>query len=378
MEERTDCMKMKAKFWMSLFALIAMGCQPIYAIETSGEIGSQDAGVLQLVEQLENADGSIPESFTKDDMDAFLAEADPAVVSEILNRICENAEAVPTPTEQSSDACSATYTEYDPQTGIQTTHRFSDLPEASDAATVSTAEEMLAGKAGINVLRAYPDYWFEVSPQIYADTRSTCKLIIKTKGYGDYVGTGFLVSNDTLLTASHCIYNTKFGGWMDYMIVMPSYGDSYTSGYYGSRTSSTVYVGNYLILPSNYLGDDWGLVKLNSAFSIGYLSIVTYRSNSHVNRWIRVQGYPGSNPQTGASGNKTMYLTTGVGATDKSDYLKDGTAKVYSGMSGGPVLTYSSGTYYAAGIISSYYTSTHNVIYVAFDENLCNLIKSYS
>lgn len=50
-------MKMKAKFWMSLFALIAMGCQPIYAIETSGEIGSQDAGVLQLVEQLENADG---------------------------------------------------------------------------------------------------------------------------------------------------------------------------------------------------------------------------------------------------------------------------------------------------------------------------------
>ena len=66
--------------------------------------------------------------------------------------------------------------------------------------------------------------------------------------------------------------------------------------------------------------------------------------------------------------------------TDHSDYMKDGTAKVYKGMSGGPVLTYSgsSGKYYAAGIISGYYTDTHNVIYVAFDVNLYNLITNYS
>ena len=374
----------------SIFLIVTLFGQSVQAFNTVESEQLETAQlVTSLIDRLQTADGHIPDDFTKDEMDLFLAEADPEVVADILNDIAENAEPVPMPCEmtvsKTAQNRSETYTEYNPETGIEITHSFSELSNNGDniennfVSTQDFEESFFTNESNV-VPRAYPEYCFEKSPQSYADTRSTCKLIIKTKGYGDYVGSGFLVSDDTMLTASHCIYSPDFGGWMDYMVIMPSYSDSCILGYYGNRTSSTVYVGNYHILPSNYRGDDWGIVKLNSAYDIGYLSKITYHSNSHSNMWIRVQGYPAVNPQTGVSGNKTMYLTSGVGMTDHSDYMKDGTAKVYKGMSGGPVLTYSgsSGKYYAAGIISGYYTDTHNVIYVAFDVNLYNLITNYS
>lgn len=122
---------------------------------------------------------------------------------------------------------------------------------------------------------------------------------------------------------------------------------------------------------------------MKDSFNITPLSLISYGSQSHDGMWLRTQGYPLPNSQINSDG-QTLYLTTGVGYSLDltSDYLKFGTAKSYTGMSGGPVLVKdNNGQYYIAGIISaSVNTTTDNTInhvaYVAFDTNLYNTIMS--
>lgn len=354
--------------------------------------------VATLVDRLEEANGIIPSDFTKAEMDIFLAEADPEDVSNILNKIIEHSTPIPMPTVNSTytnaaQCRSETYREYDIESGIETIHSFSE--HTSNAFAEASASYDLTSAASETVstiyaydlgLRAYPEYWTESSPQSYSDCRSTCKIIIKS-GLETYVGSGFLVDGNTMLTASHCVYNPKFdNGYADYIVVMPSYSDSSILGYYGNSTSISYIVGNYYTVPTYNRGDDWGIVTLNKDYctstngslTLDVLNLISFGNNSHINKWIRTQGYPDENPQTGAA-NENLYLTTGVGLTDYSAYFKVGTAKSYPGMSGGPVLMEnSSGVVGYGGIISGGDTDTGYVGYVAFDANLINTIQYYA
>jgi hypothetical protein len=91
---------------------------------TSEEINS-------LIERLENANGHIPDDFTQDEMNLFLTGADPEIVSDILNNIYENALPVPLPSVMLSNETdhnqSEIYFEYDPVTGEETVHSFSEI-----------------------------------------------------------------------------------------------------------------------------------------------------------------------------------------------------------------------------------------------------------
>ena len=349
--------------------------------------------ITNLTNRLLEADGHIPADFSKADMDKFLSEADPKIIAEVFEKIEKNLKAVPDeiiiPNDPvahsvSLNSRSEAYTEYNFDTGEATTKYMKDA--YFDAQKVSEKVTPQSVGTGYVSPRAWPDYWFEQNPQNYYDTRSTCLVITKLKNSDvSYGGSGFLISGDTLVTASHNIYSPDYNGWCDYIVVIPSASSSYQNGYYGRTTSTTVWIGNYYINQTYNKGDDWGVAKLEDGFNITPLPLISYGSQSHNGMWIRTQGYPLSNTVTGADG-LTMYLTTGVAtyAVDGSeDYCKIGNAKSYSGMSGGPVLVRNnSGQYYVAGIVAGMITETtslvevNDVVYVAFDTNLYNTIMS--
>ena len=348
--------------------------------------------IAELTARLIEADGTIPADFSQSDMDKFLKGANPEVVAEIFDRIEKNLK--PATAEVSSlnsktvpftdcDSYSETYTEYIFDTGeVKTRYMKDDYFD-----TQKVREKVTLQSSGTKLIspRAWPDYWFEQNPQNYYDTKATCRVITKVKNSSDlYGGSGFLISGDTLVTASHNIYSPNYNGWCDYIVVIPSLSSSYQEGYYSYTTSSTVWIGNYYINQTYYRGDDWGVAKLKENFNITPFSLVSYGSQSHDDMWIRTQGYPVANSSIGADG-QTLYLTTGEGysRSNTSDYLKYGTSKVYTGMSGGPVLVKDSNNqYYVAGIISGgvdaspYEWEINNVVYVAFDTNLYNSIMS--
>jgi len=146
--------------------------------------------VEALTQRLISADGHIPADFTKSDMDTFLAEADPKVVSEIFEKIVEKAEPLPdsdvdAASLNQSYARSETYTEYSFETGVATTHSFAEDLDTFSTTTVDTkangntsVEDKVPIYAWELITRAYPEYWTESAPQGYVDCKSTCKIVI--------------------------------------------------------------------------------------------------------------------------------------------------------------------------------------------------------
>ncbi|GAA4271547.1 trypsin-like serine protease [Aquimarina gracilis] len=49
-----------------------------------------------------------------------------------------------------------------------------------------------------------------------------CKLYMKATNGRTYVGSGWLVSEDKLYTAGHCVFNHRSGGWKENIIVIPA------------------------------------------------------------------------------------------------------------------------------------------------------------
>lgn len=377
---------------LTTVVVIATAFQTTAIAENAQVSTTPSAEITNLTNRLLEADGHIPADFSKADMDKFLSEADPKVIAEIFEKIEKNLKPIPdemvdpnTLTTRSANLISrsGTYTEYDFETGETTTRYMKD--DHFDAQKLS--EKVSAQSIGTEYIspRAWPDYWSEQNPQNYYDTRSTCLVVTKVKNSDEiYGGSGFLISGDTLVTASHMIYSPSHNGWCDYIMVFPSVSSSHQNGYYGFTTSTTVWIGNYYINQTGNRGDDWAVAKLENSFDITPLSLVSFGSQSHDGMWIRTQGYPSDESEVNLDG-RTLYLTTGVGYSlyNTSDYLKYGSAKAYSGMSGGPVLARdNSGQYCIVGIISGGFTSSSDIcelndtVYVAFDTNLYNTIMS--
>ena len=51
--------------------------------------------------------------------------------------------------------------------------------------------------------------------------KAICKLFIKAKSGHNLIGTGWLSHTNKLYTAGHCVYNQRFGGWMESIVVVP-------------------------------------------------------------------------------------------------------------------------------------------------------------
>lgn len=365
-------MKCKITMLLSLVLIISIllaSGNVVFASETMKENNLQ-----KLITRLEEADGTIPDDFTLDDMNLFLEQAPPAIVEAIMDNISRHA--IPVPLEETNvntkqkGQRSTQYRSYDFATRSEQLLSFDALD--SGKINPNSGNNITKDMDSISASRAYPDHWIEESPQSYYDTRTNVQILIKTKNGTGYIyqGSGFMVSDDTVVTAAHNIFSPNYSGWCDYLIIKPSHSEN-NDAPYGLATSTMVYIGNFP--DTNYIGDDWGVAKMNKSFSIGSLNMTT-NNFFEWGRELRVQGYPG-NLNTGER-NENLYLATGKVILDDSAYLKYTDALVSGGMSGGPVMYKdNNGTWVAGGIIHGY--NDQASAFCAFDDNLYNLIQSY-
>lgn len=159
------------------------------------------------------------------------------------------------------------------------------------------------------------------------------KIYITGANGKHYVGTGFLVSDDLVLTAGHCLKNSEMGG--------NATGFEFKSGLYpngayrGSANAYRSYIPSQW--ENGYNSDwDWGLLRLDSPLgsSIGYLNCTTGPSTP-TGRQCEIMGYP-EDWVTGQYQGTTQVVGFGT-IMASSQYKIFYDADTTGGMSGAPI-----------------------------------------
>ncbi|MGO2742331.1 MAG: trypsin-like serine protease [Pseudolactococcus laudensis] len=112
--------------------------------------------------------------------------------------------------------------------------------------------------------------------------RTSCLLVI-TFPDGISYGSGNLISSDTVLTAGHCVYDTRYGGWATRIEVYAGRNGSYSP--FGKANSKSFYtLDRWINLTSkeyDYREYDIGYIKLDQKLgkTTGWLGLTTTLSN---------------------------------------------------------------------------------------------------
>ena len=371
-----DIMKTTKKFISSIVAIALLTGVFSGSVYADNNQHKTTKTVYEIIDELNASESGMPSGITKEDIDRVINEGG-VEGANALQHIYE----ISTPVDYilDDDVQSATNNrasehysyKYDVSTGLS---EYVDGSEFDHEPVNKVTDGVSIGNDNNerlpNQTRDYPYWWYESSPQSYDNTRSTCKLTIVTNGYGSYSGSGFLIANNYVGTAGHCIFDNDYGpnNWCSYIIVTPSANGTNNSAPYGTRTSTTVEVGGNWA--DHYQDDDdWGVIQLNSSFSIGYMGMMCPGNN--------IVGW-GSRAQGWRSGYDNMYLCWG-NITSATDRLINVTQNVYPGMSGGPLLE---GDDHIIGFVRAYIYSGTDPGYgvgeiVKFDNWLFNKMTSY-
>ncbi|MCB5951801.1 Ig-like domain-containing protein [Enterococcus sp. BWT-B8] len=144
------------------------------------------------------------------------------------------------------------------------------------------------------------------------------------------LGTGSMISGDTVLTAAHCLYNESRGGWASSVIVMP--GRQEWTLPFGRYTADEFYVLSSYLQPGNGLNSDIGLIKLKEDIGekTGWLGMSSESLNENN---YTLTGYPGDLGK--------YYMYTEERLIPSSDWTTEfyvhHSHDAYSGQSGAPL-----------------------------------------
>ena len=146
------------------------------------------------------------------------------------------------------------------------------------------------------------------------------------------------------MTAGHCVYNPRLGGWCISILVIPGQNES-DSEDIDSQPFGTVW-GRQAWTSTDYMktlsdDEDWGLIELNEmkGLECGYIGITACEDLPSLvyDTHVTVTGYP--NPEGAVFGYNAQYLETGPirGVTSKRFFYDIDTEK---GQSGSPIYYY--------------------------------------
>lgn len=133
--------------------------------------------------------------------------------------------------------------------------------------------------------------------------------------YETYRGTGFLIADNILLTAGHCLYDEEKGGWVKSIVIKPGR-KGFLSMPFGLAESKRVSVAALWKenKDSNY---DWGMISTYHSFvgNPGHFNISKVANFSTTN--VEISGYP---KYIGASESNVVY----------KQYKQNGSAYAYN------------------------------------------------
>jgi V8-like Glu-specific endopeptidase len=167
--------------------------------------------------------------------------------------------------------------------------------------------------------------------------RTICSLQIEAADGRRYIGTGNFIGPHTVMTAGHCVYMHRHGGWVRRVRVIPG-ANGRSNWPFGSAIATRfVTVGGWVRRRSpNY---DYGAVKLNSdtlGRRVGWMGFAALRWLSLIRLRVNNSGYPADKPYKTQWWNFNRIVLV---SARRIFYLLD----TYGGQSGSPVWRYRRG-----------------------------------
>jgi len=189
-----------------------------------------------------------------------------------------------------------------------------------------------------------------INPTTGYPWRAICALRIRTSTGNNYIGTGWLISPRTVITAGHCVYMHNEGGWAQSIEVIPALNDStqpYSSGS-SSRFRST----------AGWTRDknrdfDYGAIILPTAYrpgdTVGFFGYTARTDADLLSKTLNLSGYPADK-----GGNTQWFHARAPKAVAGRTITYD--IDTFGGQSGAPVWILENGSRYCVGI----HTNGHN------------------
>ena len=231
----------------------------------------------------------------------------------------------------------------------------STIETLEEAGTEEAEEGVIAREA---FFASYPDLFeksiseviigtddrVRISPTTSFPWRAICALRITAKDNTKWIGTGWLVSPRTVITAGHCVYMHDHGGWPKSIEVIPGLNDA--SRPYGSGVATT------FRSVQGWVNDkkreyDYGAIILPANKPLGNLTGTfgfAVKDNSYLmNAYLNLSGYPGDK-----GGNQQWFMARKAkSVASRVIYYEIDTM---GGQSGSPVWVKVGNARYAIGI----------------------------
>jgi V8-like Glu-specific endopeptidase len=174
--------------------------------------------------------------------------------------------------------------------------------------------------------------------------RAICSLKITADDNSQWIGTGWLVGPRTLITAGHCIYIHRRGGWVKNIEVIP--GRNGSSRPYGSCVA-TAFRSVKGWTQNKKRTHDYGAIILPATCrygdQLGFFGYGNYSDSTLTNLMVNLSGYPGDKP----AGTQWFHARRIQSVSSRVLTYDIDTA---GGQSGSPVWQLKDGNRYAVGI----------------------------
>ncbi|MDB5248319.1 MAG: hypothetical protein JWQ40_2713 [Segetibacter sp.] len=204
----------------------------------------------------------------------------------------------------------------------------------------------------------------KISPTTSYPWRAICALKITAQNGSKWIGTGWLISPRTVITAGHCVYMHDEGGWAKSIEVIPAQNDlqrpyfSGSSSYLKSVTGWT---------QSKNRENDYGAIILPSSFrpgdTTGYFGYSVKDDSYLMSSVLNLSGYPGDK-----GGDQQWFMALKPKSLSSRVITYD--IDTMGGQSGAPVWIKVGDARYCVGIHTNGHTSGNSatrIVTAVFD-----------